>query len=48
MIFCKAFYNNNVLPLAHKVWAGDHAEYLTFNKDGSFFASAHQNGTIKF
>jgi WD40 repeat protein len=40
-------YDNDAIPVAHKVWAGDHAEYLDFNTDGSFFASAHQNGTIK-
>ena len=39
--------SNDRIPLAHKVWAGDHAEYLDFNADGSFLASAHQNGLIK-
>ena len=40
-------YSNDEIPVAHKVWASDHAEYIDFNSDGSFLASAHQNGTIK-
>ncbi|TRX48566.1 hypothetical protein FNH22_28645 [Fulvivirga sp. M361] len=40
-------YKNDRIPLAHKVWAGDHAEYIDFNNDGSFLVSAHQNGLIK-
>ena len=40
-------YKNDRIPLAHKVWAGDHAEYIDFNADGSFLVSAHQNGLIK-
>ncbi len=40
-------YANDYIPIAHKVWAGDNAEYIDFNTDGSFFASAHQNGLIK-
>lgn len=40
-------YNHDEIPVAHKSWAGDHAEYIDFNKDGSFLASAHQNGLIK-
>ncbi len=40
-------YGNDAIPVAHKCWAGDHAEYLDFNKDGSFLSSAHQNGLIK-
>jgi WD40 repeat protein len=40
-------YANDAIPVAHKCWAGDHAEYLDFNADGSFFSSAHQNGLIK-
>lgn len=35
------------IRVAAKVWAGDHAEYIDFNKDGSFLVSAHQNGLIK-
>lgn len=35
------------IPLAHKAWAGDNAEYMDFNGDGSFLVSAHQNGLIK-
>jgi len=35
------------IPVAHKVWASDNAEYIDFNTDGSFLASAHQNGLIK-
>ena len=38
---------NDAIPVAHKVWAGDHAEYIDFNADGSFLSSAHQNGLIK-
>jgi WD40 repeat protein len=40
-------YANDAIPVAHKCWAGDHAEYLAFNKTGSFLSSAHQNGLIK-
>ena len=40
-------YPNDNIPIAHKVWAGDHAEYIDFNADGSFLVSAHQNGLIK-
>lgn len=40
-------YGNDAIPVAHKTWAGDHAEYIDFNADGSFLASAHQNGLIK-
>lgn len=38
---------NDNIPVAHKVWASDHAEYIDFNADGSFLSSAHQNGLIK-
>jgi tricorn protease-like protein len=40
-------YENDAIPVAYKVWAGDHAEYIDFNADGSFLVSAHQNGLIK-
>lgn len=40
-------YNKDEIPVAHKSWASDHAEYLDFNEDGSFLTSAHQNGLIK-
>lgn len=40
-------FKNDEIPVAHRVWASDHAEYIDFNKDGSFLASAHQNGLIK-
>jgi hypothetical protein len=40
-------FGNDAIPVAHKVWASDHAEYIDFNKDGSFLVSAHQNGLIK-
>ena len=40
-------YGHDYIPIAHKVWASDNAEYVDFNADGSFFASAHQNGLIK-
>ncbi|MBD3378819.1 hypothetical protein GF406_27580 [candidate division KSB1 bacterium] len=40
-------YGNDTIPVAHKVWAGDNSEYIDFNADGSFLASAHQNGLIK-
>ena len=40
-------YENDRIRIAHKVWAGDHAEYIDFNRDGSFLVSAHQNGLIK-
>ncbi|MEM1328109.1 MAG: hypothetical protein AAGI23_19280 [Bacteroidota bacterium] len=40
-------YKNDRIRVAHKSWAGDHAEYMDFNADGSFLVSAHQNGLIK-
>jgi WD40 repeat protein len=40
-------FDNDYIPVAHKVWASDNAEYIDFNKDGSYLASAHQNGLIK-
>ncbi len=40
-------YGNDAIPVAHKAWAGDHAEYIDFNADGIFLVSAHQNGLIK-
>ncbi|MDZ7723285.1 MAG: hypothetical protein U5R06_10885 [candidate division KSB1 bacterium] len=40
-------YGNDHIPVAHKVWASDHAEFVDFNTDGSFLVSAHQNGLIK-
>lgn len=40
-------FGNDAIPVAHKVWASDHAEYVDFNADGSFLSSAHQNGLIK-
>lgn len=40
-------HQNDNIPIAHQVWAGDHAEYIDFNADGSFLVSAHQNGLIK-
>lgn len=40
-------FSNDEIPVAHRVWASDHAEYIDFNQDGSFLASAHQNGLIK-
>lgn len=40
-------FGNDEIPVAHRVWAGDHAEYIDFNADGSFLCSAHQNGLIK-
>ncbi len=40
-------YKNDRIRIASKVWAGDHAEYIDFNADGSFLVSAHQNGLIK-
>lgn len=40
-------YGNDAIPVAHKAWAGDHAEYIDFNANGSFLVSAHQNGLIK-
>ena len=40
-------YSNDDIPVAHKSWAGDNAEYIDFNADGSFLSSAHQNGLIK-
>ncbi|MEQ9296922.1 MAG: WD40 repeat domain-containing protein [Cyclobacteriaceae bacterium] len=40
-------YKNDRIPVAHKAWASDHAEYIDFNEDGSFLVSAHQNGLIK-
>ena len=38
---------NDDIPMAAQIWAGDHAEYIDFNADGSFLVSAHQNGLIK-
>lgn len=40
-------FANDAIPVAHKAWAGDHAEYIDFNADGSYLVSAHQNGLIK-
>ncbi len=40
-------YQNDAIPVAHKCWAGDHAEFIDFNSTGSFVATAHQNGLIK-
>lgn len=40
-------YSVDRIRVAAKIWAGDHAEYINFNKDGSFLVSAHQNGLIK-
>jgi len=40
-------FGNDAIPVAHQSWAGDHAEYIDFNADGSFLCSAHQNGLIK-
>jgi len=40
-------YGNDAIPVASKIWASDHAEYIDFNTDGSFLVSAHQNGLIK-
>ena len=40
-------FGNDEIPVAHKVWASDHAEYIDFNSDGSYLCSAHQNGLIK-
>lgn len=40
-------FGNDAIPEAHRVWAGDHAEYIDFNADGSFLTSAHQNGLVK-
>ena len=40
-------FGNDAIPVAHKVWAGDHADYIDFNADGSFLTSAHQNGLVK-
>jgi len=40
-------FNGDHIPVAHKVWASDNAEFIDFNADGSFLASAHQNGLIK-
>ena len=40
-------FSNDNIPVAHRVWASDHAEYIDFNVDGSFLVSAHQNGLIK-
>jgi len=40
-------YRNDNIRVAFKIWAGDHAEYIDFNADGSFLASAHQNGLVK-
>ncbi|MEM7548608.1 MAG: hypothetical protein AAF363_02975 [Bacteroidota bacterium] len=40
-------YKNDNIREANRIWAGDHAEHIDFNPDGSFLASAHQNGLIK-
>jgi WD40 repeat protein len=40
-------FSNDAIPVAQKTWAGDHAEKVHFNKNGSFLVSAHQNGLIK-
>ncbi len=40
-------YVDDRIRVANKTWAGDHAEYIDFNKDGSFLVSSHQNGLIK-
>ncbi len=40
-------YANDDIAVVHKAWAGDHAEFVDFNADGSFLVSAHQNGLIK-
>lgn len=40
-------FKSDNIPVASKVWASDNAEYIDFNADGSFLASAHQNGLIK-
>lgn len=40
-------HQNDNIPVAHQVWAGDHSEYIDFNADGSFLVSAHQNGLIR-
>ncbi len=40
-------HQNDNIKIAHQIWAGDHAEYIDFNADGSFLVSAHQNGLIK-
>ncbi len=40
-------FENDYIPVAHQVWAGDNSEYIDFNADGSFLCSAHQNGLIK-
>ena len=40
-------FDNDRIPVAHRVWAGDNAEYMDFNDDGSFLVSAHQNGLIR-
>ena len=40
-------YKGDRIRIAARIWAGDHAEYIDFNADGSFLVSAHQNGLIK-
>ena len=40
-------HKHDQIRTAAQIWAGDHAEYIDFNKDGSFLVSAHQNGLIK-
>ena len=40
-------YKSERIPIAHRSWASDHAEYIDFNTDGSFLVSAHQNGLIR-
>jgi WD40 repeat protein len=40
-------YSHDEIPVTHRSWASDHAEYIDFNIDGSYLSSAHQNGLIK-
>ena len=40
-------YGNDYIPVAFKTWSGDNSEFIDFNADGSFLASAHQNGLVK-
>lgn len=40
-------YGVDNITVASKIWAGDHAEFVDLNADGSFLVSAHQNGLIK-
>ena len=32
-------YDNDRVPIVHRVWASDNAEYIDFNSDGSFLVS---------